>query len=87
MLGQQNARLQWYLDHPSPYQLCADPEGGGGGRGSGTPLPKNHKNIGFLSHSSLDPLKKLQSYQASIQCWASKTPAYSGIWTIPLLIN
>ena len=36
------------LDH-----ACADPEGGQGVR---TPL-KNHKTIGFLSNTGLDPLK------------------------------
>ena len=36
---------------------CADPEGGGGGAGGPDP-PKNLKNIGFLSHSGPDPLKK-----------------------------
>ena len=35
---------------------CADPEGGGGGRGSG-PSMKNHKNIGFLSNSGPNSLK------------------------------
>ena len=35
-----------------------DPEGGGGGEeGVRTPL-KNHKNIGFLSNTGPDPLKK-----------------------------
>ena len=36
---------------------------------SGPPPLKNHKNMGFLSNTGLDPLKKSQSYQASIQCW------------------
>ena len=41
-------------------------------RGVWTPPPpeKNHKNIGFLSITGLDPLQKAQNYQASIQCWA-----------------
>ena len=30
--------------------------GGEGGKGSGSPL-KNHKNIGFLSNTGLDPEK------------------------------
>ena len=34
----------------------ADPEEGGGGRGSGPPL-KNHKNIVNLSNTGPDPLK------------------------------
>ena len=34
----------------------ADPEGGGGGRGSGPHL-KNYKNIGYLSNTGQDPLK------------------------------
>ena len=29
----------------------------GGGRGSGAPTLENHKNIGFLSKTGLDPLK------------------------------
>ena len=49
----------------------ADPEGGG--QGSGPPL-KNHKNIGFHSNTVPDSLKKSQSYQASIQCWATIAP-------------
>ena len=36
-----------------------------GGGGIWTPL-KNHKNIGFLSNTGSDPLKKSQGYQASI---------------------
>ena len=38
----------------------AAPEGGGG-QGVRTPLLKNHKNIGFLSNTGPDPLKKSQS--------------------------
>ena len=42
-----------------------------GDRGSGPPPPlKNHKNIGSLSNTGPDPLKKSQIYVASIQCWA-----------------
>ena len=37
---------------------CSDPEGGD--RGSGPPL-KNHKNIGFLSNTGLDPLKNYKA--------------------------
>ena len=44
---------------------CEDPEGETGGP---DPL-KNHKNIGFSSSTSPDPLKN-RSSQASIQCWA-----------------
>ena len=44
-----------------------------GGLGVRTPPPpplKNQKKkIGFLSNTGPDPLKKSQSYQASIQCW------------------
>ena len=40
---------------------------GGGDRGSG-PTLKNHKNIGFSSHTGPDPLN-IHSYQDSIQCW------------------
>ena len=36
-------------------QACADPEGGGVG---GQDSPENHKIIGFLSNTGLDPLKK-----------------------------
>ena len=47
---------------------CAEPEGGAGGS---APHPmKNHKNIGFLSNTDPDPLKKAQSCIASTQCWA-----------------
>ena len=44
----------------------------GGGQGVRTPL-KNHKNIGFPSNTGQDPLKKSQSYQDSVQCWAIAT--------------
>ena len=41
--------------------------GGGGGPGGPDP-PKNHKNIGFLSNTGLDPLKitKLQSQHSML---------------------
>ena len=73
----------------------------GGGTGSPDPPPpppplKNHKNIGFLSNTGLDPLKitKLPSKHSMLgHHWhASETPfkwlllavrlwpAYSGIW-------
>ena len=38
---------------------CADPDGGQGVR----PHLKNHKNIGSLSNTGLEPLKKSQSNQ------------------------
>ena len=46
-------------------RASADPEGGGGGRGSGFPL-KNYQNIGLLSNAVPDPLKitKLPSQPA-----------------------
>ena len=69
----------------------------GGDRGPDRPTLENHRNIGFLSHTGLDP-EKSQSYQARIQSWAIiGTPAkrhlngvslvgqcwstFSGIWT------
>ena len=42
----------------------ADPEGGTGGT---DPLCKTTKNIGFLSNTGLDSLKR---YKASSHCWA-----------------
>ena len=42
----------------------------GGDRGS----RPNHKNIGFLSNISPDPLQNHKSLQASIQCWATIGP-------------
>ena len=39
-----------------------------------TPSEKNHKYIGFPSNTGPDPLKKSQSYQASIQYWAIISP-------------
>ena len=49
--------------------VWADPKGRAG---SPPPPPpeKNHKNLGFQSNIDSDPLKKSQSFQASIQCWA-----------------
>ena len=46
-----------HLPEPRVLVPWADPEGGD--RGSG-PLLKNHTNIGFLSNSGRDPLKKSQ---------------------------
>ena len=49
------------IDINTNKNIGADPEGGGGGggggRGSGAPILENHKNIGFLSKTGLDPLK------------------------------
>ena len=43
-----------------------------GGTGVQISLPlENHKAIGFLSNTGLDPsTRKSQNYHASIQCWA-----------------
>ena len=46
-----------------PKVTCADPEGWAEGTDP-TPPPKNHKHIGFLSHTGPDYLKN----QNSIQC-------------------
>ena len=55
---------------------CADPEGGGGYRGSGHRPLRNHKNIGFPSDTDPEPLKNHKAAQANIQCWAiNGTPA------------
>ena len=43
----------WSHDQDDCHAPCADPD-----RGQGIRIPlKNHKNIGSLSHTSLDPLK------------------------------
>ena len=54
--------ISFHSVHCVPY---ADPEGGGA-QGVRTPV-KNHKNIGFLSNTGLDPLKitKLPSQPSS----------------------
>ena len=50
------------------------------------PPLKNNKNIGFFTNTGLDPLKKSQSFQASIQSWlghhrhASETPKMAFRW-------
>ena len=44
--------------------------GSRGGTGVWT-LLENRKALGFLSNTGLDPLEKAQSYQVSIQCWAT----------------
>ena len=48
----------WYFSFLFKFykEPWADQKGGGGDRGSGPPL-KNHKNIGFLCNTGLDPLK------------------------------
>ena len=51
-------------------QSCADPKGGGAGGPDPPPPPqKNHKNIGFLSNTGLDPLKitKLPSQHSMLR--------------------
>ena len=45
---------KYHIKHLLLHESCADPEGVTGG--SGPPL-KNHKNIGCLSNTGLDPLK------------------------------
>ena len=45
-----------HITVPFSYNVCADPDRGGGGRGVRTHL-KNHKNIGFSSNAGPDPLK------------------------------
>ena len=40
--------------------------GSRGGQGVRTPLPKNHKNIGFLSNTSPDPLKNHKSQHSML---------------------
>ena len=57
--------------------MCRSREGGGG-QGVRTPPLKNHKNIGFLSNTDLDPLKNhklLSQHSIMGHHWhASKTP-------------
>ena len=50
---------------------CADQEGAAVWT---PPLLVNHKGIGILSNTGPDPLEKSQSYQVSIQCWATIGP-------------
>ena len=87
----------------APYvvKAWADPEGGGD-RGSRSPL-KNHKHLGFLSNTGLDPLKitKLPSQNSMLghHLHASERhlngvllagrgwPTFNGIWIISPLIK
>ena len=50
---------------------CADPEGGG--RGSGPPPLKNHKNIGFLCSTGPDPLKNHKATKPALNVGPSST--------------
>ena len=51
--------------------VCADPKGGGGGRGSGPPLPLlNHKALRFLSDTGPDPLKNHKATRPAFNVWA-----------------
>ena len=47
--------------------------GGGGGRGSGLPL-KNHKKIGFLNNTGLDPLKNHKATKPAFNVGQSSAP-------------
>ena len=53
--GNENVFSITTVTRISVFYTCADPEKVGD-RGSGPPL-KNHKAIGFLSNTGLDPLK------------------------------
>ena len=66
-----------------PVDPWADPERGGGGQGVQTPL-KNHRNIGFLSHTGPDSPKiaklssqHLNGFSLPGRLW----PVYCGICT------
>ena len=72
----------------------SDPEGGGGGKGSGP--PENYQNIGLNSNTDPDPLKKHKASKPGFYVWhhrhASETPfkcwlAYCGIWILSPVIN
>ena len=54
--------ISWFIK-----AMCGSRRGGGGGP---DPHLQNNKNIWFPSNTGPDTLKKSQSYQASIQCWA-----------------
>ena len=68
--------------------VIADPEGG---------PPVNHKNIGFLSNTGLDPLKNHKATKAAFNVGPTMARqriaggpmigAYSGIWILRPLIN
>ena len=58
------------------FNVTADPEGRTGGPYTPPPLLQNLKNLGFLSNTGPDPLKKSKSYQAKLghHRHASETP-------------
>ena len=59
------------LYHGEEIQTIHSMRGIRGGRRQGVRTQlKNHKHIGFLINTGLDPLENKKSYQASIQCWA-----------------
>ena len=63
------------VDHN--LQTYADKERGTGVR---TRPPPEKSQKGFLSNTSLNPLKKSQSYKASIQCWPRETHLMAFRW-------
>ena len=67
------------------HSSCADPDGGGGGRGSRPPL-KNHKNIGFLSNTGPDPLTNHKATKLAFNVGPSLNPRPLGLEssTLPL---
>ena len=61
-------------DIPPSQLSCADPEG------VGTPHPlKNHKNIGFLSNTGLDPLKNHKTTKPAFNVGPSLTHHLNGV--------
>ena len=79
----------WVYSHCKTLKqsACADPKGGGTG---GPPPPlKNHKNIGFLSNTGLDPLKitKLQSQHSMAFSWRADDCLLIVVLILPPLIN
>ena len=74
---------------------CADPEGGQGVPTIHSPTPlKNHKNIGFLSNTDLDPLKKQKATKPAFNVGPSSAHQmvfpwlpFSAIWILFPLVK
>ena len=72
------------------HTACADPEGGEGTGGPNPPPPKNHKSIGFLINTGLDPSKNHKATKPAFNLGSSlghQRNAWRAIWPLLLVLG